>query len=128
MIKADKDIKYRTIKQVSELLGINSHVIRYWDSKFEGLSTRLHFKKQRFFNSENIKKIQNLKLTLYHNGKHNNSLDLAKRIINQNKKNDISNSLYNFDNTTQKKPLSKKILDEDKLMDIRKSLSKLLDI
>ena len=33
--------KYKTIKEVSDLLNINQHVIRYWDSKFEGLSIRL---------------------------------------------------------------------------------------
>ena len=82
--------RFKSIKGVSKLLGINSHVIRYWDSKFEGLSTRNSKKGQRFFNNENIKKLQNLKMTLYNNGKHNYSLDLAKKIINN--KNNIIKS------------------------------------
>ena len=73
--------KYKTIKEVSNLLNINQHVIRYWDSKFEGLSIRFSSKKQRYFNNDHIKKIQDLKKTLYQNGKHNYSLDLAKKII-----------------------------------------------
>ena len=79
--------KYKTIKEVSNLLNINQHVIRYWDSKFDGLSIRFSKKKQRYFNNENIKKIEDLKETLYQNGKHNYSLDLAKKIINTGKDN-----------------------------------------
>jgi len=56
-----KEKKYKTIKEVSELLSINSHVIRYWDSKFDGLSTRLYANKQRFFNDKNIQKLKGLK-------------------------------------------------------------------
>ena len=81
-----KEKRFKSINEVSELLGINSHVIRYWDTKFEGLSTRNSPKSQRFFNIENIKKLQKLKLTLYNHGKHSNSLDLAKRIINDQNK------------------------------------------
>ena len=77
-----KEKKYKTIKEVSELLNINSHVIRYWDSKFDGLSTRLHANKQRFFNDKNIIKLKGLKDTLYQDGKHNYSLDLASKILN----------------------------------------------
>ena len=78
--------KYKSIKEVSDLLGINPHVIRYWDSKFKGISTRLNSKKQRFFNNENISKLRDLKKTLYENGKHNYSLDLANKIINNKNK------------------------------------------
>ena len=33
-----KDKKYKSISEVSELLKINKHVIRYWDTKFDGIS------------------------------------------------------------------------------------------
>ena len=92
--------KYKTIKEVSNLLNINQHVIRYWDSKFEGLSIRFSSKKQRYFNNDHIKKIQDLKKTLYQNGKHNYSLDLAKKIINNKKINHEKKTDY-FD--TKKK-------------------------
>ena len=41
--------KYKTIKEVSNLLNINQHVIRYWDSKFDGLSIRFSKKKTKIF-------------------------------------------------------------------------------
>ena len=86
-----KDKKYKSIAEVSELLKINKHVIRYWDTKFDGISTRLSDSKRRFFNIENIKKLQELKNILYQNGRHNYSFDLVKKIIkNKSEKNEIS--------------------------------------
>ena len=86
-----KDKKYKSIAEVSELLKINKHVIRYWDTKFDGISTRLSDNKRRFFNIENIKKLQELKSILYQNGRHNYSFDLAKKIVNdKTKKNHVS--------------------------------------
>jgi len=82
------DKQYKSITEVSELLKINKHVIRYWDSKFDGISMRLSNTKRRFFSSENIKKIKELRDTLYQNGKHNYSLDLAKKIIDKDKDKD----------------------------------------
>ena len=72
---------YKSISEVSHLLKINKHVIRYWDSKFEGISTRLTNNKRRFFSIENIKKLQEIKNILYQNGRHNYSFDLAKKIV-----------------------------------------------
>ena len=89
-MKSEK--KYKTIKEVSKILDINSHVIRYWDSKFSGLSIRLHANKQRFFNQENIKKIKELKDTIYQNGKHIYSLDLANEILKKNRQNSLKNN------------------------------------
>jgi len=78
--------KYKSIAEVSELLQINKHVIRYWDAKFDGISTRLSDNKRRFFNVENIKKLQELKNILYQNGRHNYSFDLAKKIVSDKSK------------------------------------------
>ena len=86
-----KDKKYKSITEVSELLKINKHVIRYWDAKFDGISTRLSDNKRRFFSTENIKKLQEIKNILYQDGRHNYSFDLAKKIVgNKSKKNEIS--------------------------------------
>ena len=86
-----KDKKYKSIAEVSELLKINKHVIRYWDTKFDGISTRLSDNKRRFFSTENIKKLQEIKNILYQNGRHNYSFDLAKIIVSgKSKKNEVS--------------------------------------
>ena len=72
--------KYKSISEVSKILNLKKHVIRYWDSKFDGLSVRLNSNKQRFFNNDNIIKLREIKNALYKNGKHNYSLDLANTI------------------------------------------------
>ena len=75
---------YKSISEVSEILKIKQHVIRYWDSRFEGISTRLGKRKRRFFNSKNIKKLQNLKKLLHTDGKSHHSLEMARKIIESN--------------------------------------------
>ena len=116
--------KYISIDEVSKLLKINKHVIRYWDSKFEGISTRLSNNKQRFFNPENIKKINNLKKILYQNGKQNYSLDLADKIISKNLKKDLSNE--NISILTKEKNFSNENIDS--LKSISTNLKKILNL
>jgi len=128
-----KEKKYRSITEVSELLEINSHVIRYWDSKFLGLSTRLNSGKQRFFNIDHIKKLKDLKSTLYTNGKHNYSLDLAKKIISKNKSQQIdsfnnTSKVEKFENLNNNIKLRNKKLNLEALKNIRKGLIKIIDM
>ena len=115
------DKKYKSIKEVSKLLDINMHVIRYWDSKFNDISTRLNQNNQRFFSNDNIKKLKELKLTLYNNGKHNYSLDLAKKIIDNKNKNSPLDTHKNFSSRHKK-------LDINSLKTINQNLKKILDI
>ena len=109
------DKKYKSITEVSKLLDIKTHVIRYWDSKFDGLSTRID-NKSRFFNHENIKKLKQIKKTLYYQGKHNYTLDLTKKLI----KYDANSSQSILDDKNNNLELS--------LKEIRDNLSKLIDL
>ena len=111
--------KYRTISEVSILLKINTHVIRYWDSKFDGISTRLGKNKQRFFNFDNIKKIKELQATLYNNGKHNYSLELANKIIEKKSPLFLKNIQLN------KKPDYNNLIEE--LNKIKNNLQKIIE-
>ena len=60
--------KYLNIKEVSKITGLKEHVIRYWDSinpktnelRIQGISTKSK-KGTRYFNKENLRKIENLK-------------------------------------------------------------------
>ncbi len=86
--------QYYNIKEVSKLLNLKEHVIRHWDSidpktkklRVQGLSTRSKGG-TRYFNKENIKKLNNLKNVLFENGQHNYSLQLADKIISKTRKN-----------------------------------------
>ena len=110
--------QYKNIKEVSKLLNIKEHVIRYWDSidpktekiRIQGLSTR-NRGGTRYFNRDNINKLEQLKDLLFENGKHNYSLDLANKILSS-KKNKVSE--LKKSNITQNVTPSKKV--EIKLM------------
>ena len=85
--------KYLNINEVSKLLDIREHVIRYWDSidpktnkvRIEGISTKSKAG-TRYFNRNNIAKIKELKNLLYDGDSHNYSLKIADKILTLNKK------------------------------------------
>ena len=112
-----KNKNYISISEVSEILKIKQHVIRYWDSQFEGVSTRLGYRKRRFFSPKNIKKLQTLKKLLHTNGKSHYSLVMAKKIIEDN----IIEKKFNIStNSIQNKT------DINKLSSVSENLKKLL--
>ncbi len=85
--------KYFNISEVSKMLQIEEHKIRYWDSldpktnkfRIEGISTKSKGG-TRYFNKENIKKLEKLKNILYEGKKHNYSIKLADKILSSNNK------------------------------------------
>ena len=90
------DKKYLNISEVSKKLQIEEHKIRYWDSvdpktnkhRIEGISTKSKGG-TRYFNMENIKKLQKLKKILYEGDNQNYSIKLAEKILNSKIKSDI---------------------------------------
>ena len=80
--------KYLSIREVSKLLEIKEHVIRYWDSvdpktnklRIEGISTKSNGG-TRYFNRENIGKLRSIKNLLYENGSQSPSLAIANKIL-----------------------------------------------
>jgi len=79
-----KEKRYKTISEVSEILNIGTHIIRYWDSKLS-ISNQSLNKKQKFFNNHDIEKLRNLKKTMFQ--KKTNELD---KKTTDNKKIDIN--------------------------------------
>ena len=75
------------------MLQIEEYKIRYWDSidpktnnyRIEGISTKSKGG-TRYFNKENIKKLENLKSILYDGNNHNYSIKLAEKILSSNYK------------------------------------------
>ena len=85
--------KYLNIAEVSKMLQIEEHKIRYWDSvdpktkklRVEGISTKSKGG-TRYFNKENIKKLQKLKNILYDGNSQNYPIKLAEKLISLSKK------------------------------------------
>ncbi len=94
--------KYLNISEVSKMLQIEEHKIRYWDSldpktnksRVDGISTKSKGG-TRYFNKDNIRKLEKLKNILYEGGEKNLStnskrkpaaIKLADTILNSNSK------------------------------------------
>ena len=84
--------KYINISEVSKMLQIEEHKIRYWDSidpktnkyRVEGISTKSKGG-TRYFNRENINKLKKLKNILYDGKGYNYKIKLADKILNNSK-------------------------------------------
>ena len=93
--------KYLNISEVSKMLQIEEHKIRYCDSidpktnkfRVEGISTKSKGG-TRYFNKDNIKKLQKLKSILYDGKNHNYSIKLADKILNSNNSFQVKKTQY----------------------------------
>tara|TARA_B100000686_G_C16294223_1_gene715179 strand:- start:190 stop:534 length:345 start_codon:yes stop_codon:yes gene_type:complete len=113
-----KQKNYKSISEVSELLNLEQHVIRYWDSKFKGVSTRFNKRKRRFFSPVNINKLKTLKNLLHTDGKSHHSIETVKKILEDYKIN------TNKDSPSKDLKDNKKIT---KLMKVSSNLKKLIE-
>ncbi|MDC0060232.1 MerR family transcriptional regulator [Pelagibacteraceae bacterium] len=79
---------YYSISEVSKMLNIQEHTIRFWDSKLPDISKRDKKGKTRFFSLKQIEKLSKLNDIL----KKNDSITLAYEILskNNNKKSSIN--------------------------------------
>ena len=105
--------KYLNISEVSKMLQIEEHTIRYWDSidpktnkyRIDGISTKSKGG-TRYFNRENIKKLEKLKNILYDGKNHNYSIKIADKILSSNtkvdSKNDQNNSYFRYSDNDKK--------------------------
>ena len=84
--------KYLNIREVSKIVGLKEHVIRYWDSidpktnklRVEGISTKSSGG-TRYFNKENLNKLQKLKNLIYEDGDYSPSLKIANKFLSSKK-------------------------------------------
>ena len=119
--------KFINIKEVSKLLGIKEHVIRYWDSenpktgkiRINGISTKTKGG-TRYFSRDNISKLKKLKSLLYENGYQNYSLNLANNILEKKR------NFQNNENKTKFDTKSKSPKNEEKINQILQNMRILL--
>jgi DNA-binding transcriptional MerR regulator len=111
---------YYSISEVSKMLNIQEHTIRFWDSKLPDLSNRDKKGKTRFFNLKQIEKLSNLNNIL----KKRDSLTLAYEILS--KKNNINLSIINNNIDNLKADSLKYRQNIDKIKNISKKLKNLL--
>jgi DNA-binding transcriptional MerR regulator len=112
---------YYSISEVSKMLNIQEHTIRFWDSKLPDLSNRDAKGKTRFFNLKQIEKLSNLNNIL----KKRDSITLAYEILS--KKNNINLSIINNNIDNLKADSLKYRQNIVKIKNISKKLKNLLN-
>ncbi len=114
--------KYLNISEVSKMLNLQEHKIRYWDSidpktkkyRIEGISTKSKGG-TRYFNNDNISKLEKLKQILYDDNSQNYSIKLANKIISSNKVNNFNRKKPSFINNENLKKIDQ-ILNKMRLL------------
>ena len=112
---------YYSISEVSKILNIEEHTIRFWDSKLPDLSKRENKGKTRFFNLKQIEKLSKLNDIL----KKNDSITLAYEIIEKNNSKKSSININNINNFKSDSIKYRKNID--KIINISKNLKNLLN-
>lgn len=67
-LKTDEDLElrpYRSISEVSELVGVKPHVLRYWETQFSMLRPRKNRAGNRMYRPEEVKMLLRIKELLY---------------------------------------------------------------
>ena len=65
-LKTDPDFRlYRSISEVSELVGVKPHVLRYWETQFSVLRPRKNRAGNRMYRPEEVKLVLRIKELLY---------------------------------------------------------------
>ena len=72
--------KYYSIGEVSEICGLEQHVLRYWETQFDNLNPEKRRGKRRYYQQKDIDIINRIKELLY---SENYTLQGAKALIEQ---------------------------------------------
>ena len=112
---------YYSISEVSKMLNIHEHTIRFWDSRLPDLSKRHNKGKTRFFNFKQIEKISKLRDIL----KKNDSITLAYEILFKN--NSKNHQLSLGDSSEKKNDSNLNRLKINKIRTISNNLKSLIN-
>ncbi len=77
-----------TISRTAEIIGIKSHVLRFWEKKFSSINPKKSLSGRRFYSSNDIEILLNIKKLLYEDGF---TIKGAISIIDKNKQQNLEN-------------------------------------
>ncbi len=81
---------FYTISKTSEIIGVKSHVLRFWEKKFSSINPKKSLSGRRYYSSEDIKTLLTVKKLLYEEGF---TIKGAVSIIDKKSKQDIKNTV-----------------------------------
>ena len=67
MTEKSKDA-FKTISEVSALLGVPSHVLRFWETKFNSLRPLKRSGGRRYYRPDDVAILQRIRVLLYDDG------------------------------------------------------------
>ena len=64
----NEDNSFFTISKTAKIIGVQSHVLRFWEKKFSSINPKKSLSGRRFYSSNDIEKLLNIKKLLYEDG------------------------------------------------------------
>ena len=77
-----------TISKTAEIIGVQSHVLRFWEKKFSCINPKKSLSGRRFYSSDDIESLLSIKKLLYDDGF---TIKGAVSIIDQKKQQHLDN-------------------------------------
>ena len=123
---AEKSVRaYKTISEVSKLINVPSHVLRFWETKFNQVKPIKRSGGRRYYRSEDIEVLSSIRKLLYNEGY---TIKGAQKVLKSHLKNvGTDNSKPLAINKFDKKSIDNLIPAEQKSVGIDDS-SKILDL
>ena len=90
-LKSNQNSFY-TISKTAEIIGVKSHVLRFWEKKFSSINPKKSLSGRRYYSSEDIKTLLMIKKLLYEEGF---TIKGAVSIIDKKSQQDIKNTGHN---------------------------------
>src|ERR1700749_4234849 len=109
------------IGEVSQLVGVEPYVLRYWESEFPALSPKKSSTGQRMFRRKDVELLLNIKHLLYHE---KFTIEGARKALKANKMNDVPAEKQQAAAATQEVLFP----PPDPLPEIRKELANILKL
>ncbi|AZL15676.1 MerR family transcriptional regulator [Rickettsiales endosymbiont of Stachyamoeba lipophora] len=89
---------YKTIGEAAQLLGLPTHVLRFWETKFKAINPK-KIKARRYYNNKQIETLITIKDLLYNKGF---TIQGAIQFLKENKESEsINNATFLWEDTTQ---------------------------
>ena len=64
----NEDNSYHTISKTSDIIGVQSHVLRFWEKKFYNINPKKSMSGRRYYSTLDIKYLLEIKKLLYKDG------------------------------------------------------------
>tara|TARA_B100000242_G_scaffold219860_1_gene160917 strand:+ start:136 stop:489 length:354 start_codon:yes stop_codon:yes gene_type:complete len=90
-LKSNQNSFY-TISKTAEIIGVKSHVLRFWEKKFYSINPKKSLSGRRYYSSDDIENLLMIKKLLYEEGF---TIKGAVSIVDKKNKKDIKNTEEN---------------------------------